>query len=228
MSDTQPWLPSSPEWLEAIALHQQREFNQLLDELEHRAISRQFEVEKMGLPRTDYKTRQQISSLLAKRGKSLSSMLEKYNCLATAMNPPKPRLSWDDVISLEFLSDIVILQGRDDVHQKPWAKPLLCNATRAWYKLQQACEEIETVSLEARRVWAAMECEETHLRGAIENTPLTDPALAEYISITSRYHCNVNVHLHAKLTQLDKVAHFLTQREERPPASPAPMKLQAI
>ncbi|KAF8325410.1 uncharacterized protein EI90DRAFT_3128756 [Cantharellus anzutake] len=52
ISYSQPWLPGSPEWLEAITLCQQREFNQLLDELEHHAISHQFEVEKMGLPKT--------------------------------------------------------------------------------------------------------------------------------------------------------------------------------
>ncbi len=52
VSHTQPWVPSSPEQVEAIALHQQRNYNQLLDELEHCAISHQFEVEKMGLPRT--------------------------------------------------------------------------------------------------------------------------------------------------------------------------------
>lgn len=186
VSRTQPWIPGSPERLEAIGLRQQRDYNRLLDELEHRAISRQFEVEKMGLPRTDYKARQQILSLVAKRGKTLGSTLDKYNALAATMDPPKPRLSWEDVTSLEFVSDIVVLQGRDDVRKKPWAKPLLRNATRAWYKLQRAHEEIETVNLEARRVWASIKTEE--------------------ISIISRYRLNVNAHLRAKLAQLDKRA----------------------
>ncbi|KAF8314885.1 uncharacterized protein EI90DRAFT_2947410 [Cantharellus anzutake] len=163
MSRTQPWVPGSPEQLEAIALHQQRDYNHLLDDLEHRAISRQFEVEKMGLPRTDYKARQQILSLVAKQGKTLNSTLEKYNNLASTMDPPKPRLSWEDVTSLEFISDIMILWGHDDVREKPWAKPLLRKATQAWHKLQRACEEIDTVRLEARRVWTSMENEEAWL-----------------------------------------------------------------
>ncbi|KAF8311020.1 uncharacterized protein EI90DRAFT_2868245, partial [Cantharellus anzutake] len=210
MSRTRPWVPGSPERLEAIALHQQRDYNHLLDDLEHHAISHQFEVEKMGLPRTDYKARQQILSLVAKQGKTLNSTLEKYNNLASTMDPLKPRLSWEDVTSLEFISDIVILRGRDDVREKPWAKPLLRKATRAWHKLQRAREEIDTVRLEARRVWTSMENEEAWLRGAIENTRSTNPALARYISATSQYCLNVNVHLRSKLAQLDKLAHFLT------------------
>ncbi|KAF8314563.1 uncharacterized protein EI90DRAFT_3135892 [Cantharellus anzutake] len=122
------------------------------------------------------------------------------------MNPPKPRLSWEDVTSLEFISDIMILWGHDDVCEKPWVKPLLCKAAQAWHKLQQACEEIDTVKLEACWVWTLMENE------------------GGYISTTSQYHLNVNVHLHSKLTQLDKLAHFLTGDGEGmtsgPPASP--------
>ncbi|KAF8333472.1 uncharacterized protein EI90DRAFT_2916234, partial [Cantharellus anzutake] len=101
----------------------QRDYNHLLDELEYRAISHQFEVEKMGLPRTDYKARQQILTLVVKWGKTLNLTLEKYNKLASTIDPPKPTLSWGDVTSLEFVSDIVILRGHDDV-----VKPLLHKA----------------------------------------------------------------------------------------------------
>ncbi|KAF8332248.1 uncharacterized protein EI90DRAFT_3122689 [Cantharellus anzutake] len=159
MSRTRPWVPGSPERLEAIALRQQRDYNHLLDDLEHRAISH-----------------------------------------------------------------IVILRGRDDVREKPWAKPLLRKATRAWHKLQRAREEIDTVRLEAHQVWTSMENEEAWLRGAIENTRSTNPALARYISATSQYRLNVNAHLRSKLAQLDKLAHFLTGDGEGttsgPPASP--------
>ena len=149
-------------------------------------------------------------SLVVKHGKTLSSTLEKYNSLAATMDPPKPRLSWDDVTSLEFVSDIMILWGCDDVHQKPWVKPHLHDATQAWYKLQWAHEEIKTVRLKACQVWASTKHEEAHLQTAIESTQLADPSLVEYISITSKYCLNVNAHLHTKLTQLNRSVHFLT------------------
>ena len=46
------WMLNSAEWQEAIVLHQGREYHRLLDELEFHAVLRQFEIEKLGLPKT--------------------------------------------------------------------------------------------------------------------------------------------------------------------------------
>ncbi|KAF8332283.1 uncharacterized protein EI90DRAFT_3122714 [Cantharellus anzutake] len=188
-----PWTTDSPQHLEAITLRQQRDYHQLLDELEHHAISRQFEVEKVGLPRTgitfyspycpahcaaistDYKARQQILSLVSKRGKTLQSTINKYNALAASMSPPRTKLTWKEVTDLNFISDIVTLCGREDIREKPWAKPLFRNATRAWCKLQRAREEIETVVIEANRLGSFVRDEEAHLQKIIEDTRPTNP-----------------------------------------------------
>ncbi len=69
------------------------------------------------------------------------------------MSLHKPRLSWDQISNLNFTLDVVLLQGHDDVCQKSWANPLLCNATWAWCKLQWAHEEIKTVCFEAHQAW---------------------------------------------------------------------------
>ena len=47
-----PWVPDSPQHQEAIQLRSERKYHRLLDDLEHCAISHQFELEKRGLPRT--------------------------------------------------------------------------------------------------------------------------------------------------------------------------------
>src|SRR5258708_2076910 len=91
--------------------------------------------------------------------------------------------------------------------EKPWAKPIFQNATQAWYKLQCACEEIETVVIEENRVWSFLKDEEAHLHKTIDNTQPTNPALAEYISLIFQYRLNANSHLHAKLLQLEKQTH---------------------
>ncbi|KAF8331681.1 uncharacterized protein EI90DRAFT_3016252 [Cantharellus anzutake] len=225
-----PWTTDSPQRLEAITLRQQRDYHQLLDELEHRAISRQFEVEKVGLPRTDYKARQRILSLVSKckagwgaglariipslsipytkRGKTLQSTINKYNALAASMSPPRTKLTWKEVTDLNFISDIVTLRGREDIREKPWAKPLFRNATRAWCKLQRAREEIETVVIEANRLGSFVRDEEAHLQKIIEDTRPTNPALAEYISLMFQYRLNTNSHLCAKLLQLEACSHY--------------------
>jgi len=37
------------------------------------------------------------------------------------MDPPKPMLAWDIIMSLDFLTEVEILWGREDVRKKPWA-----------------------------------------------------------------------------------------------------------
>ncbi|KAF8311110.1 uncharacterized protein EI90DRAFT_3138775 [Cantharellus anzutake] len=201
---TLPWALDSPQRHEAVVLRQQRDYHQVLDELEQRAISRQLELEKIGLPKTDYKARQQISALVAKRGKSLQSILEKYNNMAASMNPPKPSLTWQDVTDLNFLSDIVLLRGREDIRDKPWFQHHFREATRAWHKFQRAREEIEIVSIEAHRIWAFMDEEEARLHQNIETIKPTDPELSRYIALLFEYRLRANRHLRSKLRLLEK------------------------
>ncbi|KAF8311412.1 uncharacterized protein EI90DRAFT_2953931, partial [Cantharellus anzutake] len=199
-----PWTSDSPQHLEAIVLRQQRDYHHILDELEQRAISRQLELEKIGLPKTDYKTRQHISTLVAKRGKSLQSTLQKYNTLAASLNPPKPSLTWQDVTDLHFLSDIILLRGREDIRDKRWFQRHFRDATRAWYKLQRAREEVKIVGIEAHRIWASVIEEEAHLRQVIETTQHTHPELAKYISLMAECRLNANRQLRRKLKLLEK------------------------
>ena len=104
--------------------------------------------------------------------------------------------------------------------EKPWAKPIFQNATQAWYKLQCACEEIETVVIEANRVWSFMKDEEAHLHKTIDNTRPTNPALTEYISLIFQYRLNANSHLHAKLLQLEKqTCHHISKVDGELPCS---------
>ncbi|KAF8315762.1 uncharacterized protein EI90DRAFT_2946067, partial [Cantharellus anzutake] len=129
-----------------------------------------------------YKAQQQISALVTKRGKSLQSTLQKYNTLVATMNPPKPSLTWTQVTDLNFLSNIVILWGREDMQEKPWFKHHFRDAMHAWYKLQRPREEIEIIGLEAHRIWASIHQEEAHLDQVIKDTQLTDPELSKYIT----------------------------------------------
>jgi hypothetical protein len=48
----QLWVPGSPVRVAAEQLRADRRYHERLDDLEHRALSRKFEVEKLGLPKT--------------------------------------------------------------------------------------------------------------------------------------------------------------------------------
>ncbi len=47
-----PWVPDSPQHIEAKTLHGHQKYHQLLDEIKQCAVSCQFEIEKMGLSKT--------------------------------------------------------------------------------------------------------------------------------------------------------------------------------
>ena len=47
-----PWTPDSPKRQEALLLRKEREYHRLLDDLEFHTVSRQLEIEKLGLPKT--------------------------------------------------------------------------------------------------------------------------------------------------------------------------------
>jgi gamma-glutamylcyclotransferase (GGCT)/AIG2-like uncharacterized protein YtfP len=49
---SEPWLKGSAPRVEAEVLRNNQQYHRLLDDLEHRAVSRRFEVEKLGLPNT--------------------------------------------------------------------------------------------------------------------------------------------------------------------------------
>ncbi len=211
---------NSPEWQEAIILWEEQEYHHLLNELELCAVSCQFEIEKLGLPKIgmstcppsfklwgtwlplDHKSQQQISRLVSKCGKTLHSTLEKYNAMAKSMIPPKPLLTWDEVTDLEFLLHIETLQSWDDIQMKEWTKQPFHDATRAWTKLQCAWEELDIIAVEACWLAASIGNKEAKLAETISQTKLSNPELAQYIVIAFHHWTNAHAHLHTKLARL--------------------------
>ena len=68
------------------------------------------------------------------------------------MDPPKPSLTWKDVTDLNFLADIILLCGCDNIWEKPWFKPHFRDAMHAWHKLQCAREELGIIDIEACQI----------------------------------------------------------------------------
>ena len=150
----------------------------------------------------DYKTRQRISSLVGKRGKTLQKTLQKYNEMVTAMSLGRPSLRWEDVTKLDFIAEVDILRGREDIREKPWTQELSRKALRAWVKFQRAKEELLIIGIEARRIWTSIHEEEEHLMTVTGRLRPHSPELADYISMVFQKRLNANAHLRLKLTKL--------------------------
>ncbi|KAJ6522135.1 hypothetical protein DFH09DRAFT_825157, partial [Mycena vulgaris] len=95
-----------------------------------------------------------------------------YNQVAEVMTPPKPTLSWEEVVEYAFLADFDLLrEGREDIRGELWAQPAGRAAMDQHYKLLRAEEELVRLNIEIRRLIthmadeaAFLRCEELRLR----------------------------------------------------------------
>ena len=63
-----------------------------------------------------YKLRKHIGNALKARSKAIRTALQNYNVAAQALVPPRPGLSWDDIVEYAFLVDFDLLSDtRSDV-----------------------------------------------------------------------------------------------------------------
>ncbi|KAG6808141.1 hypothetical protein H0H92_005272 [Tricholoma furcatifolium] len=176
------WTPQNEEWKRAAVLVGRRRYQRCLDELERLVVSRMFELTKMNMSQTGYKLRKHIGKALKARSQAIRTALEKYNAAAALMTPRRPVLNWDQVVEYAFLADFDLLRDtRQDIRERPWARPSARLAMDQYYKIQRAKEEIERLNIEIPRVVTHMQDEEEFLLEKTRVAEQTDPALAYHI-----------------------------------------------
>ena len=149
--------------------------------------------------------RQQISKALQRRSEAIRNAISHYNTQATALNPPRPPISWKDIAEYSFLSEFDLLRhSRADVRDNDWAKPAFRQATVKFFKLQRAHEELIRVSVEVRRLWTSIHEEEAHIAKVIDELLISDHLLASELRNQHRsWHAINQLHLHS----LDQIVH---------------------
>ena len=87
--------------------------------------------------------RTHIAKALQKRSQAIRSLVKKYNKVGAACNPPKPRLTYEEVARYEFLEEFSLLQGsRNDITMRPWAQSVVREAIRTRQRILRAREEL--------------------------------------------------------------------------------------
>jgi len=95
------------------------------------------------------------------------------------LNPPRPSLSWEEVVEYAFLSDFDLLRDtRQDIRKRPWATPAGRLAMDGYFKLLRAKEEIVRLNVEIPRLATYMRDEEAYLQVKEEEVRAANPALA--------------------------------------------------
>ncbi|KAH6908621.1 hypothetical protein BKA70DRAFT_1103413 [Coprinopsis sp. MPI-PUGE-AT-0042] len=147
-----------------------RQYRKCLDELEALIVSRMFELTKMNMARTGYKLRKHISKALQVRSKAIRAALDWYNDAAKRMLPPRPQLTWDQIVNYAFLADFDLLRdSREDIRKCPWAQPANRILMDEHFKIERAHEELIRLNIEIKRIITHIQDEENYLLEAEEN-----------------------------------------------------------
>jgi hypothetical protein len=98
------------------------------------------------------------------------------------LNPPRPPLSWEEVVEYTFISDFDLLRDtRQDIRKRAWATPAGRLAMDGYFKLLRAKEEILRLNVEIPRLATYMRDEEGYLQVKEDEVQSANPALAHQI-----------------------------------------------
>lgn len=100
------------------------------------------------------------------------------------MEPPRPCLSWQEVVEMASLAEFDLLRdSRSDIRQEAWAKPKNREAMNLLFDIKRAHEEIERLNVEIPRLLTYMYDEHVDYHLAVSRLMFIDPALAHELSL---------------------------------------------
>lgn len=150
--------------------------------------------------------RKHIAKAIQTRSQAIRSALERYNAAASKLSPPRPKLSWDQVVEYAFLADFDLLRdSREDIREKMWARPANRVLMDQHFKIQRAREEIKRLNIEIKRVITHIQDEENYLLDQEEMIHASDPVLAYHVGdyrIQRTRFASLHLSRFSKLSQL--------------------------
>ncbi|KAI5990753.1 hypothetical protein EDD15DRAFT_2169952 [Pisolithus albus] len=182
---TKRWVPEDEEWQTAGHLVANRKYQRCLDQLESLVVARIFELSKMNQSGTGYKLRKHIAKALKARSAAIRTALDRFNTAARACSPPRPQLTFEEVVEYTFLADFDLLRNatREDISQRPWASPAARAAMDQYFKVCRAEEEIKRLNVEIRRIITYLRDEDRYMRACIAELQVSHPPLAHQVQL---------------------------------------------
>ena len=219
------WTPESGEYQAAKLALSQRKYLKAVDELERLVIQRLLEMTKLGIggvgaytvdeQRTlidsylGYKMRSKIGKALKSRSEAIRTALKSYNSAASQLIPPREPLTWAGIMNIADLAEFDLLKDtRQQVHEKPWAKPVIREAIWLHLKIKRAREEISRLDVEMAHLITFMRDEYGDYRNAIKASEEVHPFVSREL-IERHQYCNKITHqIITRLIQVSKLPGF--------------------
>ncbi|KAG0707161.1 hypothetical protein DFH29DRAFT_979991 [Suillus ampliporus] len=160
-----------------------REYHRALDNLQWLMVQRLFELHS-------YKMRTQISKSLQTRCHTIQNVIKKYNEAA-------------------FLDEFTLLcNTHQDIRDRPWAKPAICETMRQHQRIQRAYKEILCCNVEIRRLHSAILDEQHHFKKVIRELEAAELPLLVAVQEVAKIQTLVNCQLLIHITQVYSLPGF--------------------
>ncbi|KAI0692610.1 hypothetical protein BC835DRAFT_1277453 [Cytidiella melzeri] len=151
------WTTTTPEYIAAIKYIKERKYLLALNKVQKLVVQRLTELSNMNIAQTGYSMRTHISKSLQTRSKAIQTAVATYNAAATALDPPRPPLDWQEIGNYQFLEQFALLQDtRHDVRGKRWIEPAVRACMKMRLRIRRAREEVERLNVEVRRLHTAI------------------------------------------------------------------------
>ncbi|OBZ76606.1 hypothetical protein A0H81_03873 [Grifola frondosa] len=191
------WIPGMPEFDSMVVELRLRDYWLVLDKLERLVVQRLLELAKLGMSGIGYKLREKIRKALRARAVAICKALSEYNKCASELDPPRPELSWSNLMDMVSVADVDILRdARQDIRALPWAQRANRDAMNIYFNIKRVQEEIQRLNIEIARLFTWMVDEHVDYYRAIKECYLMDCSLARELSEHWQYrdkihHCIV-------------------------------------
>jgi len=142
---------------------------------------------------TGYKLRTQIAKALKTQATAIKNALNRYNKYAAELDPPRPPITWDQVVEFTQLSEFDLL--RDTENQllgKRWAIPCNRQASAKYFDLQRSKEEIVHCNVEILRLRTKIRDNAIHFPVVIAQLRTSNLPLAAEVQRRWQYLSSVN------------------------------------
>ena len=170
--------------------------------------------------------RTHIAKSLQTRCKAIQNAVKVYNAAASALSPPRPMVDWAKVSHYSFLDEFNLLRDtRQDIREKPWARPAHRETVKQYLRIQRAHEEILRCNVEIRRLYSAIVEEHQQFDIVLEHLRQDNhPILGAVLEYTTRRR-RTNDHILAHIQQtfdLDGFSGDKTVGIKKGTSAPAP------
>ncbi|KAF8479455.1 hypothetical protein JB92DRAFT_3277834 [Gautieria morchelliformis] len=198
------WTTDSPAYQQTVEYLNIRNYQLAVDKLEGLVVQRLFELTKANVSQTGYKMRIQISKALKARSKAIQRALSSYNKVALALDPPRPKLTWAQIVEYTTIAEFELLWSgaREDICNLAWADARNREAIVYHLKILRAKEEIVRLNVEIRRIATWIVDENCQMDEAFQKCADKDLILANAISMSAQQQKRINARLRATLEHI--------------------------